>query len=75
MSRGEFQLRMGLTPRILEALSKFAETSRRGIGSIGSNETRGGPRRSYSLEAATPSFFSRAATSAPALCVLTLLSM
>ena len=36
---------------------------------------RGGSRRSYLLKAGTPSLFNRAATSAPALCVLTLLSM
>ena len=42
---------------------------------IGLNETRGGSRRSYLLKAGTPSLFNRAATSAPALCVLTLLSM
>ena len=42
---------------------------------IGLNETSGGSRRSYLLKAGTPSLFNRAATSAPALCVLTLLSM
>ena len=42
---------------------------------IGLNETSGGSRLSYLLKAGTPSLFNRAATSAPALCVLTLLSM
>ena len=42
---------------------------------IGLNETSGGSRRSYLLKTGTPSLFNRAATSAPALCVLTLLSM